>query len=209
MDLLGLSIFMAARCLIYFTFKLKKEGAKYIADYSVHLILSVAFICFVGEILYQMGYYPRVSWKYFNWSLPFIPLVGITVYELIQVDIFRKIVLPMCMTCKYLRYLLVIELFWLAFTGYLEFIAGTVAVCFASFLMVILEKAEKLKKKLEEMVDKVCSLDKQKNDQDENVIQQILCKGINIFVYTYKYKIEVPIVIGILLAATLSEIRLS
>ena len=141
----GVSILMAVGCLTCFILKVRKEGVKYIADYSVHLILSVAFICFVGEILYQLGYYPRMSWKYFNWSLFFIPLAGIIVYGLIQAAIFRKILLPICMTCKYLWYLLVIELFWLAFTGYLEFpefIAGTAAVCFVSFLMIILEKAE-------------------------------------------------------------------
>lgn len=140
----GCSIFIVAGCLACFKFNLRKEGVKYIADYSVHLILGIAFICFAGEILHQLGYYPRVSWKYFNWILFFIPLAGIIVYELIQAAIFRKIVLPMCMACKYLRYLLEIELFWLAFTGCLgfpEFIAGTAAVCFVSFLMIILEKA--------------------------------------------------------------------
>lgn len=141
----GIGLFMAAVCVLCLIVKSKKEGVKYIVNHFVHLVFVMAFICFVGEILYQFQLYPRVCSKYFNWSLFFIPFVGIVAYELIQMFIFKKIVLPFCMLCKYIRYLLIIELFWLALTGYLqlsEFIAGTVATCLISYLMITFKKAE-------------------------------------------------------------------
>ncbi len=97
-----------------------KEDRQYLLNQLLHKVFYTLLAAFTGELLCLLGLQPQIQYIYWD-ALIFLFLAGmLTLYTVLQCIAFRRIVTPVFLFCKYMRYVLFFEVFLLAVTGRLE-----------------------------------------------------------------------------------------
>lgn len=132
-----------------------KENRRYISNKLVYKAIYSVIISGIGELLCLMGLTPEIENLYFN-AIAFICTVGAAVgYGILLSIMFKQIILPLLQSCRYVQFVVYLELFLLAITkhlGVLEWVAGTLGIVGIEMLITILKelKSVQIKKKKEE-----------------------------------------------------------
>ena len=122
----GMGIFCV--CIIIGGLCYCKENRRYIVDKLLQKIMLTIIFIAIGSLLYLLGVTTAIEYVYFN-SVIFIFAMGIIIISgIVQMIMFKKIIMPMVQICKYAQYVLFLELFLLAATYRLETIEWIVAM---------------------------------------------------------------------------------
>ncbi len=141
--------------IIIYGFIAFKENRRYISNKLVYKAIYSVIISGIGELLCLMGLTREIEYVYFN-AIAFIYTVGAAVgYGILLSIMFKQITLPLLQSCRYVQFVVYLELFLLAITkhlGVLEWIAGTLGIVGIEMLITILKKLKsiQIKKKKEE-----------------------------------------------------------
>lgn len=127
--------------LIYF--KINKENIRYIVNQLIYKAIFSAIIVGIGALLCLSGLILEIEYFYFN-ALFFIMIFGGSiVYGIILCLMFKKIILPIMQSCKYIIFAIFFELLLLVFTQHLElleWITGTLGIISIEMLAILLDK---------------------------------------------------------------------
>ena len=122
-----------------------KENIRYFATRIIYKVLFALVIIGIGEIFCLIGLPLAIDYVYFN-VFVFILFVGfIILYELVKCVMFKEIIYFLLQGCTYIKYVIYLELFWLAASSHLEIsegIAGILGIAGFEAIQMVLNKIE-------------------------------------------------------------------
>ena len=126
----------------FIIFKMENEDLRYNINKLVYKIIYSTIIVGIGQILSLIGFFPKIEYVNFNAAV-FILIIGaLIVYGFLVGLMFRKIILPILQNCKYIQFVVFLELFLLSITKHLElleWVAGTLGIVSIEILIILLE----------------------------------------------------------------------
>lgn len=115
----------------FIVFKMKNEDLRYNMNKLIYKIIYSTIIVGIGQILCLVGLMPKIEYIYFN-AVMFILFIGALIaYGFLLCLMFGKIILPILQNCKYIQFVVFLELFLLSITKHLElleWVAGTLGI---------------------------------------------------------------------------------
>ena len=133
---------------------LLKDRIRNVINTIMHKVFYILMIVSVGNLLRMIGAMPEIEYKYF-YIMIFILAVGLVMlYAIFQCITYRKVTIPLLLACKNVEYIILVEIFLLAFSSKLELLeclTGTFAIICVDIAFMLYEK---LKCKEEKVVSK-------------------------------------------------------
>ena len=137
----------------FIVFKMKNEDLRYNMNKLIYKIIYSTIIVGIGQILCLVGLMPKIEYIYFN-AVMFILFIGALIaYGFLLCLMFGKIILPILQNCKYIQFVVFLELFLLSITKHLElleWVAGTLGIVGIEILIILLEKLMSTQQKKKE-----------------------------------------------------------
>lgn len=137
----------------FIAFKMKNENLRYNINKLIYKIIYSTIIVGIGQILCLIGLMPKIEYVYFN-AVMFILIIGALIaYGFLVCLMFEKIILPILQNCKYIQFVVFLELFLLSITKHLElleWVAGTLGIVGIEILIILLEKLMSTQQKKKE-----------------------------------------------------------
>ncbi len=150
------SILVVFLCVIGTGVYFCKENRRYIIYKLLQNFIYTIIFVEIGKLLYFLEIIPSIKYVYFNIVI-FVFIIGIiSLNGIVQIIIFKKMVIPMVQVCKYVPYTVFFEIFLLTVTCHLEiieWIVGTFAILSCQIISIIMETLGEKEKEISKVSD--------------------------------------------------------
>lgn len=134
-------------------FIVRKKNLRYYINKLIYKVIYSTIIVGIGQILCLMGVVLKIEYVYFNAAV-FILIIGaIIAYTFLLCMMFKKILEPIMQSCKYIQFVIFLELFLVSITQnleLLEWMAGALGIVGVEMLIMLLEKLMDIQQKKKE-----------------------------------------------------------